>query len=376
MELFNKFRDTVFYKDDSDLEKQLRELKSIRDKLENKEEIDKDIKLLEYGIAGEKEIAFELKNANIGMYVLHDVNLVYGDIKAQIDYIVVTPAYNYFIECKNLYGNIVVDAQGNFNRYMYFGNRKVTEGMYNPLSQAQRHIEIYKKIWNEHNTDLFRQLISKRFLDTWNKSLVVMANSKNILNLKDAPQACKEKVIKSDNLVDYIKKDMKTCNKSFWLNKKELYEIAKVLLLNYNKEIEEDYIAKYKEKFNLTDEVKTVEVKAVEQQEEVQEFTKAEPKVEVKVEPKIEVKEEVTEVVTVELDPEKEKLKAKLIEFRKARSIEKNIPAYYVFTNAELDAILELMPKTLEELQESKVLQKIKVISHGKEIIAVINEES
>ena len=86
MELFSRFRDTVFLKENSDLEKQLDELKNIRYNLQNTDEIDKDIKLLEYGIAGEKEIAFELKNANIGMYVLHDVTLVNNFRAAMINY--------------------------------------------------------------------------------------------------------------------------------------------------------------------------------------------------------------------------------------------------------------------------------------------------
>ena len=78
MELFNRFRETIFLKEDSDLEKQLEELKRIREKLDNTEEIDKDIRYLEYGINGEKEIAFELKNANIGMHVIHDVTFEYN----------------------------------------------------------------------------------------------------------------------------------------------------------------------------------------------------------------------------------------------------------------------------------------------------------
>lgn len=65
MGLFNKFRNTIFLKEDNDLEKQLKELKRIRNQLSNTLKIDKDIKLLEYGIKGEKEIEFELKNANI-----------------------------------------------------------------------------------------------------------------------------------------------------------------------------------------------------------------------------------------------------------------------------------------------------------------------
>lgn len=346
----NKFTETVFCKQENELEKQINALKILLEQYPDNEDLKKELKLCELGLQGEKEIEFELKNANIGMYVLHDVNLVYGDLKAQVDYIVITPAYTYFIECKNLYGNIVVDAQGNFNREFYYGNRKVKEGMYSPLSQAQRHVEVYKKIWNENNTDLISQLLRKRNLDTWNKALVVMANSKNILNLKYAPQACKDKVIKSDRLVDYIRMDYMSCPKDLLTSKNVMYEQAKSILMNYNKEIKEDYIAKYREKFNLD---------KVEQA--------SEPKVE-------EVKVETIEAKTDEINPEREALKNKLIEFRKARSAEKGVPAYYVFTNAELEAILDLMPKTLEELQESKVLQKIKVLSHGKEIIEVINK--
>ena len=49
------------------------------------------------------------------------------------------------------------------------------------------------------------------------------------------------------------------------------------------------------------------------------------------------------------------------------------IPAYYVFTNDELDKIIELKPNTLEELINAKILSNIKIKTHGKEIINVIN---
>ncbi len=65
MSIFDKFDRTVFLKEDSDLTKQLEELKSIRHKVNNKDDIDRDIRILEYGIQGEKNIAYELKNANI-----------------------------------------------------------------------------------------------------------------------------------------------------------------------------------------------------------------------------------------------------------------------------------------------------------------------
>lgn len=351
----NTFTETIFCKKENELEKQIKALKTLLENYPDTEELKKQLKLCEIGLQGEKEIEYELKNANIGMYVLHDVNFVYNDLKAQIDYIVITPAYTYFIECKNLHGTITVDSQGNFNREYYYGNKKIKEGMYSPLAQAQRHVEIYKKIWSEANPGIIDQLFKKKLLDFWNKSLVVMANSKNILNLKYAPEACKEKVIKSDNLVEYIKKDIQKCKKEFLSNKNYMYTIAKTILQNYNQEINEDYIAKYKEKFKLDENIPKVKENSLDM-------------------PKKEINLEVAEIsVAKGENPEREKLKERLIEFRKKRYKEKNIPAYYVFNNEELEAILDLMPKTLEELEQSNVLQRIKLISHGKEIIKIIN---
>ena len=67
-------------------------------------------------------------------------------------------------------------------------------------------------------------------------------------------------------------------------------------------------------------------------------------------------------------------LKDKLIEFRTKRSSEMNIPAYYVFTNEELDKLVEVKPKTIEELTNSNILPAIKIKTHGEKIISIINE--
>ena len=50
------------------------------------------------------------------------------------------------------------------------------------------------------------------------------------------------------------------------------------------------------------------------------------------------------------------------------------IPAYYVLTNDELDKIVELRPKTLDELKKINILTPIKIKTHGEKIIEVINE--
>ncbi len=329
--LINHFTETIFLKRGSELEEQIKALKTLLEKYPDNEILQNELRLCEIGLQGEKEIEFELSNANIGMYVLHDVNMEYQDLKAQIDYIIITPAYTYFVECKKLIGNITIDSNGNFNREYYKGKKKVKEGMYSPLSQAQRHIEIFKKIWMSRNNNLFDKLFRRNHLDTWNKPLVVMANSKNVLNMKYAPKDYKYKVIKSDTLVEYLQKDLKRCDKDCLLNKDQMFSIANSIMENYNKVINENYIAKYE---------------------------------------KLISDEQRIPINNLNLD---DAIKEKLIAFRKAKSKEKNIPAYYIFTNDELEKLLELMPKTKEELAKANVLTDVKVKLHGDEIIKILN---
>ncbi len=47
------------------------------------------------------------------------------------------------------------------------------------------------------------------------------------------------------------------------------------------------------------------------------------------------------------------------------------LPAYYIFTNDELDKIVELKPKTIDELKSADILSSIKIKTHGE---AIINE--
>ena len=89
MELFQKKIGPVFLKEDSEAEVFINKMTDLSNKATGrfKEEIDKQIKLASYGLIGEKNIAFELKNSDIDMYILHDVYFEYKDMSAQIDYI-------------------------------------------------------------------------------------------------------------------------------------------------------------------------------------------------------------------------------------------------------------------------------------------------
>lgn len=143
MGLFDKLNEPVFLKDSSDAELQLEKLKNLEPLLNTEGQIllRQDIKYLEYGIAGERNIAFELKNSHMPMYILHDIYLEDGDLSAQIDYLVFTKKMCFIIECKNLYGNIEINNDGDFIRTMEFGGKKKREGIYYQLPRIS-------DIWN------------------------------------------------------------------------------------------------------------------------------------------------------------------------------------------------------------------------------------
>lgn len=321
MELFNRFRSTIFLKEDSDLEKQLEELKSIRNRLNDTSEIDKDIKLLEYGIAGEKEISFELKNANIGMYVLHDVTFECDGNKAQIDYLIFSRGYFYLIECKNLFGNITVDSNGQFYReYEYKGNR-VKEAIYSPYTQAVRHQNMMKKVWAATHSKLDNFIFGRFHGKDYFRPIVVLSNSKSFLNTKYAPKEMRNDIIRADQLISYIQKDIDSMDSSELCSEKELKKAAEVWL---SRTVPND-----------------------------------------------------TNIANKYLNRigNKEAIEQELRLFRKEKSKSMDVPAYYIFTDEEMNNLLNIMPKAIEELKEKKILSDIKIKCHGEEIINILNNK-
>ena len=152
---------------------------------------------------------------------------------------------------------------------------------------------------------------------------MVASNGENILNTKYAPKEMKDNIIKADALIRKLEYDRNHSDKDLWDNKKSMEQWANNFIkLNVKKE--ENF------EFDIND--------------NECEYSN------------------------------NDNLKEKLIEFRKQRSKEKNIPAYYVFNNDELEKILELMPRTIDDLKKSKILPDVKINFHGKDIINLINQ--
>lgn len=253
------------------------------------------------------------------MYVLRDVKVKYKDLSAQIDYVIITPIYIYYVECKNLIGNITVNDKGDFIREHTFNGKKIKKGMYSPLRQVEAQREVLRKIW-ESETTTFTKLFASKYFNYYRRVLVVASNSDTILNTDRAPIDIKYKILRADALVRQIEYNLEhRSNDDYISSKKEMQALAE----SYHSLCIKDninYYDLYKNKYC------------------------------------------------------KDNLKNRLIELRKNRSNNKNIPAYYVFTNDELNKLIKLRPKSIDELKKYNILPSIKIKVHGDAIIKEINK--
>lgn len=253
MGLFGK-KELIVLKEDTSAREQIEELKELSSKAKGtlKAEIENQIFLLQKGVEGEDEILFQLKYADMDMVVLRDLHLVHDGISAQIDLLVITPKIKFIIECKNLIGDITVDRNGNFIRsYQTKSGKKVKEGIESPITQNERHMLLVKKLQQADKGFLISHSIEKNF-DTFNKSLVVLANSKTILNDRYAPKDVKNKIIRADQLVDTIKNLTKASNEMSSSKKEMLKTGEKWLSRHVPNDV--DYLADFKERLAIQEE--------------------------------------------------------------------------------------------------------------------------
>lgn len=340
MGLFERMKEPVFLKEDSDAEKQLEKLREIEPllKTEGQAKLRQDIKYLEYGIIGEKNIAFELKNSHMPMYILHDIYLENEDLSAQIDYLVFTRKICFVIECKNLYGDIEINNMGDFVRTIEFNGKKRKEGIYSPITQSQRHLELIKKIKTDQKGNKFTKFLAGKFFDDNYKAVVVLANPKTVLNAKYAKKEVKEKVIRADQLVNYIKNVYKQSNEAEISDESMLKWANSFLKLH--KEVEKDYTKKY-EQYRL--EESAVDTKS------------------------IDIKTEQMLSNIEETDIFKE-----LRAYRLIKSREEKIKPYFIYNDNQIKDLIFRRPKTKEELKMVSGFGETKVEKYGDDILCIM----
>lgn len=328
MELFKKKIGPVFIKENSDTPQLIQQLEILLSQASGdaKNEIEKQIKIATYGELGEKNIAFELKNSGMDMYILHDLYLEHGEMSAQIDYLIITRRHIYIIECKNLIGNIEIDNMGNFVRSYEYGNRKIKEGFYSPITQNERHLLVIKGLRSEAQKNFIaKRMFENSFPNTY-KSIVVLANPKTVLNAKYAKKEIKQKVIRLDQLIAHIKAADSAEDYSFKTD--EMYELAQ-FFLKANKEKKTDYIKRYEQ---LVAESKATSKEPLNEEELI------------------------------------EKLKA----FRLNQSRLENVKPYFIFNDMQMKDLIEKNPRNEEELLKVSGFGKVKVEKYGKDILKIL----
>lgn len=330
LNIFNDtFKDTILYYSGNTLENKIKVLENKLKNTKSKEEklyLYEEIQKYKYGIQGENKILYELKNSHIPMYILHDINLEYKDYKAQIDFIILTKKNYYIIECKNLYGNISIDNKGNFYRI----NNKNKVGIYNPITQLDRHINIIRRYIEDRN-NFIGKLIVKKIFDSMYHGIVVLANDNTVVEDKYAPKTVKNKVIRADKLIEYIKyiekntdsyasseKDIiSSCNNILALCKKEETFDEEIPLLNINEDI--------------TDNNKTININ------------------------------------------NDDEIRTNLKKYRLNKSRELNYKPYFIFSDKTLEELINKKPKNKVELKQIEGFGDKKIEMYGIDIIKIIN---
>lgn len=284
MALFAK-PEVVIVKGSSDAKNYLEKLEELLPKTtgELRDKIEQEIYITKAGIAGEDTILFELKNSGMDMYVLHDIYIETGDLSAQIDYYIITSRLNFVLECKNLFGNIEIDSKGNFIRTIEFKGKKKREGIYSPITQNERHMNVLKQHRLEGQNLLGRFAVNQWF-DRYHKPLVVLANPKTVVNDRYAKKEVKNKVVRADQLVSVIKKMCSESNE-VRTSKKEMKEMAEIAL-SWNIEERKDYFAKYQKLFDEVEAAKQIAEVAEQSAQSVLPAKKVEEKPGAKVEEK------------------------------------------------------------------------------------------
>ncbi len=353
-----------FIKADSDAVKQLEQLQEFyRTAPENvKSQLEQDIKMLSYGIAGEKNVAFELNNCYMPILVLHDLRIEYDGLTAQIDYLVITKRFVLIIECKNLIGNIEVNNNGDFIRTTEYKGKYKKEGIYSPITQSMRHIEMIKKIRKSRQNNFLTKALFEKFFHETYKSVVVLANPKTIINMKFAKKQVKEKIIRCDQLIEHIKKNINE-KKHEIFKEKDMYELAEFFLSLHTPNTV-DYTKKY---FIGESEKRESQPKQVARESQPKQVAKeSEPKQVVREsEPK-------KDTLNVEDTPLYKDLRRYRFEISKAEGVK----PYFIYNNAQLEDLISVMPKTLNDIKKISGFGDVKIQKYGNAILEIVKRYS
>lgn len=294
---------------------------------EMKKKIENEIKLQKYIHDSLSKVYFELNNSPAPFYGLHNLRLELGDNKSNIDFLMVTNQFCCIINCKSHQGNIEIDSQGSFSRWIKKGEKSFKEGMYSPVEENRRAELIVKDVLNKQgleNLPIF--------------SLAVFTNSKATLNFRNCSHDFMDKVIKVDLINTKIRGMVENTVPPVYEEIKAMQVGVTLKSLDTSGSI--DYSSKFKIKHNSEN------------------ILKEEP--------------ELVTTTSKNIKGDEENLIKALKTYRTAKASLNSIPAYCVFTNEVMNKIVEVMPKNKQEFISIKGFGEVKFEKYGEDIIDII----
>ena len=320
----NRLKGAVILKENGSIEDQIVQIRSALKSDENvdRERMRRDLKLLEAGNLGEKQILYELKNSRIPMLVIRDLYLVHGEQSAQIDFLIMTRSTFYLLECKNLYGNVEVNAQGDFIRTVYDGKGKYRkEGIYSPITQNQRHLKVLKDMRLSDINNPLRKILFSTSFESCHVPLVVLTNPRTVINLRYAKKEIRNQVIRSDQLVEILRQ--REQNRPHDLSDRDLERLGQYFLSRHQ-EREWNVLEKYRLK----------------------------PK---------------------EVIDDHHPLYQALRSYRLAMCRKEKVEAYRIFTNHQMLQIIRLRPSTPEQLTQIEGFRQDQIERYGADVLRILS---
>lgn len=295
--------------------------------VETKRKIENELNLQKYVQDSLSKVYFELKNSPVPFYGLCNIRLEQGDANSDIDFLMVTNQFCCIINCKSHQGNIEIDSQGSFSRWVKKGEKSIKEGMYSPVEENRRTELVLKGIMN--NLGLEKLPI---------RSLTVFTNPKATLNFKGSSEDFSDKVIKVDLLNTKLRAMTLEIAPAVYdeIKAKGVVEILKGL----DTSVKMDYSTKFKSNHSSEN------------------ILKVEP--------------ELGGTTFKSKKCDEEMLVNALKAYRTSIATSNKIPPYYIFNNEEMGKIVEVMPKNKQEFISIKGFGEVKFEKYGEDILNII----
>lgn len=311
-----------------------------------------------------------------------------------------------------MFGEIEITSNGDFVRcFRENGQIIKREGIYSPIVQNERHVEMIKSILKGN------RIIGKNYMEMV-QHIVTIANPKTVINGRYASKEIKDHIIKHEHLTNKMKSLQEACIDSNWFTEKTMYAIADCLM-KYNQTNTFDYWKKYgisssthtrRENYttrssqdfrnnsnskghqhnpgnsnnirnnqtnrsnrgfsgNKQNSGNNPNLKANNNIGGKHNFNRDNRNQNFRNNQSIEKNQHTKNVLSIKDNP----LYKKLNDYRYSKSIEENIRPHFVFTNQHLELLVRLKPRTINELMTISGFDNMKCNKYGEDIMDIIN---